>query len=607
MASPDDSVARTEPITEAIAEPSSTGAVSDVPSKNPDKFVDEEQSTPELQPADATVIPEKKSPAKETASRKGTTAKPAVKSAAPKQTAPKAAAGAAAPAKRPVTKPVGPARATGSATRPTQSSSAAAKKPAPVKTGASDTGFIKPKPKSPTKPLNLPSSLMAATASSVSKTGGSRLSTSRQSGNLPQSASAHSIGAAASSNGVKRQSSVANRTRPSLGVPPSRLSQQESSKRQSQVDDGFLARMMRPTQSSSSKTADKSETTPPKETTARPSLSAPRHGAQADSKSSSKSPVNKRSDSATHSRATPTPSTKPAAKPTSTKSRKADPEKTSNPAPSEPPKPRAAETKGPEFVADNPIVSESDIVQSSSGGDLMDKLRGLSIEDGEPSKATEEAPETPPSQELEQDLPSTEPAEEPVKESADEPVVEQHAEAEPERDDLPEQEIDIPVAEDEGAETEPQAPAVAEPELDQEVEAVEADQQEPKVDEDEPEILESEPDVAAEPEPEPETLEEAALDAAQVETSAEAIDIADEADPVHETVASEAAVQGDEDSPMAAEAVAESEPLVSIDANHAGRKSATHEEEAETDDGPSSKTAASTVPADKAEATEEGN
>ncbi|KAG8407714.1 hypothetical protein J3459_016122 [Metarhizium acridum] len=146
----------------------------------------------------------------------------------------------------------------------------------PVKTKSqNDAGFIKPKPKSPTKQVQMPSSLTAPTASSVSKVHVPRRPLSRQSGtqNNPTQPSIRSnmSTSTASHSSIKGQGSSSSRSRPSLGPPPNKQSQVTvSHKRQSNVDEGFLARMMRPTQSSSSKTTDKAPVTPPKRAAQRP-------------------------------------------------------------------------------------------------------------------------------------------------------------------------------------------------------------------------------------------------------------------------------------------------------------------------------------------------
>ncbi|KFA65609.1 hypothetical protein S40285_04334 [Stachybotrys chlorohalonatus IBT 40285] len=163
----------------------------------------------------------------------------------------------------------------------------AGKKPAPLNTSTtSDTGFVKPKPKSPTKPVHLPSSLTAPTASYVSKVNAPgqmlpRQSVSRQSGNLqPPGANSRSPSRASDSvKTLRRQASTISHPRPSIGPPPKKVSQAEkpASKAPVQVDEGFLARMMRPTQASSSKTSEKAPVTPPRKTVRRPATASSSH------------------------------------------------------------------------------------------------------------------------------------------------------------------------------------------------------------------------------------------------------------------------------------------------------------------------------------------
>lgn len=147
------------------------------------------------------------------------------------------------------------------------------------------TGFVKPKPRSPTRPVKLPASLMAHTASSGSKTAtapatSGRQSLSRASGNIQPTNSLqahHALSRSPSrvsttTSTLNRKTSTLNKgsSRPSLGPPPSTLRKQSS--RQSlphstaPADEGFLARMMRPTTSSASKTLEKHPDTPPKRT-----------------------------------------------------------------------------------------------------------------------------------------------------------------------------------------------------------------------------------------------------------------------------------------------------------------------------------------------------
>jgi hypothetical protein len=167
------------------------------------------------------------------------------------------------------------------ATATTKMTSATMRKPAALKpTVPNGTGFVKPKPKSPTKPVALPSSLTAHTASSVSKSSSSRQSLSQQAGGPHQTSAARSqntssLSTSASTKTLKRQSStISQRPRPSVGPPPKKTPQEvPTNKKEGPVDESFLARMMRPTQSSSSKTSDKAPLTPPRRTAQRPSTS----------------------------------------------------------------------------------------------------------------------------------------------------------------------------------------------------------------------------------------------------------------------------------------------------------------------------------------------
>lgn len=307
------------------------GAVTDEPSVNPDKQTDEEQPSKNMLPADPTTAEvEVNSPqpaagtavangkpkvepssapsgsAKATgpaAARKSTTrpsaittkaaAKPtsSTKSPAAVKTptsanstaAPKATAKATA---RPA------AKATATSTRPTASTatkataSSATKKPATLKPSTSGTGFVKPKVKSPTKPVSLPPSLMAQTAASGAK--GARQSLTAQTGNAPVRASSRAGATTGASKFPKAP--VSKNSRPSIGPPPKKNDQQRPATRESNVDEGFLARMMRPTASSAQKTADKGPPTPPKRTAGRPSTTTSRRESSVRSSSRTKTP-----------------------------------------------------------------------------------------------------------------------------------------------------------------------------------------------------------------------------------------------------------------------------------------------------------------------------
>ncbi|KAI3401197.1 hypothetical protein diail_11902 [Diaporthe ilicicola] len=133
------------------------------------------------------------------------------------------------------------------------------KKPAPV--GASPGGFVKPRPKSPTRPVKLPASLTTHTTASGSRT--------RNSGGAPPSSHENitrsTSRSKASTKALARSSSAASRQRPSIGPPPKQPAKDHPViKREAKVDEGFLARMMRPTQASASKVNEKVPVTPPR-------------------------------------------------------------------------------------------------------------------------------------------------------------------------------------------------------------------------------------------------------------------------------------------------------------------------------------------------------
>ncbi|OLN92792.1 hypothetical protein CCHL11_06690 [Colletotrichum chlorophyti] len=277
------------------ATPLDLGALTDQPSHNPDKHVDIETPTPDLLPGD----PKQKSAIGKAATNGLTASKPsATKTAAskdntkavtkPSRLAPPAhITRAKTPTRSPTTAkaPVLGSKSTASkphhetskkGTEKTATSTpksgtkpaGANKKPTPLQVSPpSGTGFVKPKPKSPTKPVRLPASLMAPTAAYVSKVKEApRETLSRASGNQGRPASrASAAGATTATKTLKRQQSVINRPRPSIGPPPKKPAQDHPvTKKEKEVDENFLARMMRPTQSSSSKLTEKAPVTPPR-------------------------------------------------------------------------------------------------------------------------------------------------------------------------------------------------------------------------------------------------------------------------------------------------------------------------------------------------------
>ncbi|KAL8370549.1 hypothetical protein RB595_000767 [Gaeumannomyces hyphopodioides] len=124
-------------------------------------------------------------------------------------------------------------------------------------------GFTKPKVKSPTRPVPLPAGLTthttaSATRQSLSRQSGVLLSAQPAQGRSPSRTSVSTTGGSSSGKTLRRQSSTINRPRPSLGPPPKQHAVDHPvTRREREVDEGFLARMMRPTQASSSKTHEK--------------------------------------------------------------------------------------------------------------------------------------------------------------------------------------------------------------------------------------------------------------------------------------------------------------------------------------------------------------
>ncbi|OBT76017.1 hypothetical protein VF21_03508 [Pseudogymnoascus sp. 05NY08] len=162
-----------------------------------------------------------------------------------------------------VEKPTRPSTTT-TTTKPTAPSTRTTTNPATKKPALpSSTGFTKPRPKSPTKPAKLPSSLTAPTSSSLSKLTDDARRTSAGSTRSPSRVSA----------GQKSEQSVSRKapssSRPSLGPPPAaaagglkKQASRQSLPKVAQADEGFLARMMRPTTASAGKTHDKAATPP---------------------------------------------------------------------------------------------------------------------------------------------------------------------------------------------------------------------------------------------------------------------------------------------------------------------------------------------------------
>ncbi|KAH8906318.1 hypothetical protein BR93DRAFT_741341 [Coniochaeta sp. PMI_546] len=178
-------------------------------------------------------------------------------------------------------------RASTSTTKPASTSTpgaSSAKKPPPLHPSPASTGFVKPKVKSPTRPVKLPPGLTTHTAASATKFNVPRESLPGASHSAEGQARSHSrasisttatrtTAAATAGKPLKRQSSTISRPRPSIGPPPKQQSKDHPpTKKEAHVDEGFLARMMRPTAASASKTHEKTPLTPPRKTAAAPAV-----------------------------------------------------------------------------------------------------------------------------------------------------------------------------------------------------------------------------------------------------------------------------------------------------------------------------------------------
>ncbi|KAF2402837.1 hypothetical protein EJ06DRAFT_519839 [Trichodelitschia bisporula] len=142
---------------------------------------------------------------------------------------------------------------------------------AALRASPSPAPFVKPRPKSPTRPIKLPSHLIAPTASSAAKHGkeprtqtlSRRSSMVSDRGPLARSTSTTTRRPAPRTTQVKKEAEP----RPSVGSTASMTT--------AKADDGFLARMMRPTASSASKVHEKLDAkSPPRAAPRKPSAPA---------------------------------------------------------------------------------------------------------------------------------------------------------------------------------------------------------------------------------------------------------------------------------------------------------------------------------------------
>ncbi|KAH8162224.1 hypothetical protein CIB48_g6031 [Xylaria polymorpha] len=239
------------------------------PNANPDKVTDKEEPQTKMLSGDPTESSAARlggtilnggisdalngTPSTTVKAKAPSASKPAPKPAAPVSTAKTATKPLKSPlpAKAPAGKePTKTAASSANPKKVTATKTAAAKPPA-IDLPPSGTGFVKPKPKSPTRPVKLPSSLTTHTASSAQKHGAGntapapapRRSLSRASGNaqhlsvnptLHRSTSRNSLSTTGTTTAktIKHKPSNVNvgRSRPSLGPPPKPAGQEQPEK-----------------------------------------------------------------------------------------------------------------------------------------------------------------------------------------------------------------------------------------------------------------------------------------------------------------------------------------------------------------------------------------
>ncbi|KAF2648302.1 hypothetical protein K491DRAFT_699023 [Lophiostoma macrostomum CBS 122681] len=202
-----------------------------------------------------------KTPTAASSTKASAAAKEAAKPPAPKETAKAPAPKTSRASLRPSTSST-TAHVVAKAKAPVAEAKKPASKPATAGPAAKDgtttspSGFKKPRPKSPTRPVRLPSHLTAPTASSSAKheeDGSQKLA--RKSSTVSRPAAPKAAPAA------RKQTSRASLA-PSTtsSAAPKRPTSRASTR--GGADEGFLARMMRPTASSASKTHDKPASPP---------------------------------------------------------------------------------------------------------------------------------------------------------------------------------------------------------------------------------------------------------------------------------------------------------------------------------------------------------
>ncbi|KAL9078985.1 MAG: hypothetical protein Q9157_002084 [Trypethelium eluteriae] len=238
--------AKASPVPNGTSVPSASSKFSSVKEKPGMKQNGTAAAKPQ---SSATKSTETKSPSKSTSTRPFTSSTKTVSTAKPSGngTAPKSPSTRQSRMSLESTKSTTSARSS-TATRPTAASSAKKNDSSHATSESS-----KSKPRSPTRPVKLPAHLTAPTASSAAKHG-----------DAPSTTSSAARKPAPRPNAGTTKPAPSRREAPRQSLPSaSPAKRAESNTNARGADDGFLARMMRPTASSANKTAEKPEVRSP--------------------------------------------------------------------------------------------------------------------------------------------------------------------------------------------------------------------------------------------------------------------------------------------------------------------------------------------------------
>ncbi|KAL8857901.1 MAG: hypothetical protein Q9178_005520 [Gyalolechia marmorata] len=185
-------------------------------------------------------------------------------------------------------------------TKPTQSAGPATTNPngkaatvVPKRSGPHSPSTVKPKPRSPTRPVRLPGGATASTAASSAKTGSTVPPRPESRAAVPNPTKHSTLNKPSGMQGPPKPAAANIRTKPPRSSLPAPTTEQKAKpKPRTSIastkapGNDFLSRMMRPTQSSASKTHEKVEqkTPPKKRISGRPKRISDENDVQAESK-----------------------------------------------------------------------------------------------------------------------------------------------------------------------------------------------------------------------------------------------------------------------------------------------------------------------------------